>query len=40
MDESFVVLVADPTFGDILNFNIGEGVDLAVPRVRLVIGDW
>jgi hypothetical protein len=25
--------VADPNFGDILNFNVGEGVDLAVPRV-------
>lgn len=34
VDESFVVLVADPNFGDILNFNVGQGVDLEVPRVR------
>lgn len=32
VDDSFVVLVADPNFGDILNFNIGQGVDLEVPR--------
>lgn len=35
VDDSFVVLVADPNFGDILNFNVGQGVDLEVPRVRL-----
>lgn len=33
VDDSFVVLVADPNFGDILNFNVGQGVDLEVPRV-------
>lgn len=33
VDDSFVVLVADPNFGDILNFNIGQGVDLEIPRV-------
>lgn len=32
VDDSFVVLVADPNFGDILNFNVGQGVDLEVPR--------
>jgi hypothetical protein len=35
VDESFVVLVADPNFGDILNFNVGQGVDLEVPRVSV-----
>ena len=33
VDDNFVVLVADPNFGDILNFNVGQGVDLEVPRV-------
>lgn len=32
VDDDTVVFVADPTFGDILNFNVGAGVDLEVPR--------
>lgn len=35
VDDSTVVFVADPTFGDILNFNVGQAVDLEVPRVSL-----
>ena len=27
-----MVFVADPTFGDLLNFNVGGAVDLDVPR--------
>jgi hypothetical protein len=34
VDDNSVVFVADPTFGDILNFNVGAGVDLEVPKVR------
>jgi hypothetical protein len=33
VDDSTIVFVADPTFGDILNFNVGGKVDLDVPRV-------
>lgn len=33
VDDNTVVFVADPTFGDILNFNVGAGVDLEIPRV-------
>eukprot|EP00877_Chromochloris_zofingiensis_P000360 jgi/Chrzof1/10324/Cz04g37150.t1 len=32
VDDNTIVFVADPTFGDILNFNVGQGVDLEVPR--------
>jgi hypothetical protein len=32
VDDSTVVFVADPTFGDLLNFNVGAAVDLDVPR--------
>jgi hypothetical protein len=32
VDDSTVVFVADPTFGDILNFNVGAAVDLEVPQ--------
>ena len=32
MDDNSVVFVADPSFGDILNFNVGAGVDLEVPK--------
>ncbi|XP_043705011.1 thylakoid lumenal 15.0 kDa protein 2, chloroplastic [Telopea speciosissima] len=32
VDDRTVVFVADPTFGNILNFNVGESVDLEVPR--------
>lgn len=34
VDDSTIVFVADPTFGGILNFNVGANVDLQVPRVR------
>ncbi|KAJ1270329.1 hypothetical protein BS78_06G045500 [Paspalum vaginatum] len=32
VDERTIVFVADPTFGNIINFNIGPLVDLDVPR--------
>ncbi|XP_010543409.1 PREDICTED: thylakoid lumenal 15.0 kDa protein 2, chloroplastic [Tarenaya hassleriana] len=32
VDDRTIVFVADPTFGNILNFNVGETVDLDVPR--------
>mmetsp|Transcript_12603 Transcript_12603/g.27238 ORF Transcript_12603/g.27238 Transcript_12603/m.27238 type:complete len:224 (+) Transcript_12603:66-737(+) len=32
VDDTSIVFVADPTFGDILNFNVGGAVDLEVPR--------
>eukprot|EP01018_Ginkgo_biloba_P033625 Gb_41290 [translate_table: standard] len=32
VDENTIVFVADPTFGNILNFNVGASVDLDVPR--------
>ncbi|GFR51930.1 hypothetical protein Agub_g14451, partial [Astrephomene gubernaculifera] len=32
VDDNTIVFVADPTFGDILNFNVGAAVDLEVPR--------
>lgn len=32
VDDSTVVFVADPTFGNILNFNVGATVDLDIPR--------
>jgi len=32
VDADTVVFVADPNTGNILNFNVGENVDLAVPR--------
>ena len=33
MDGDTVVFVADPSLGNILNFNVGENVDLKVPKV-------
>ena len=30
VDDNTVVFVADPTFGDMLNFNVGGNVDLSV----------
>lgn len=30
--DDTVVFVADPSFGDILNFNVGQNIDLEVPR--------
>ena len=33
VDDDTVVFVADPTFGGILNFNVGSNIDLQVPRV-------
>ena len=32
VDGRTVVFVADPSFGNILNFNVGEEIDLDVPR--------
>ncbi|XP_020248922.1 thylakoid lumenal 15.0 kDa protein 2, chloroplastic [Asparagus officinalis] len=32
VDDRTIVFVADPTFGNILNFNVGELVDLDIPR--------
>ncbi|XP_047308439.1 thylakoid lumenal 15.0 kDa protein 2, chloroplastic [Impatiens glandulifera] len=32
VDDRTVVFVADPTFGNLLNFNVGVTVDLDVPR--------
>ncbi|XP_057549340.1 thylakoid lumenal 15.0 kDa protein 2, chloroplastic [Amaranthus tricolor] len=32
VDDRTIVFVADPTFGNILNFNVGEQVDLDIPR--------
>ena len=32
IDADTVTFVADPSLGNILNFNVGEGVDLKVPR--------
>ncbi|KAH7691964.1 hypothetical protein IHE45_01G034400 [Dioscorea alata] len=32
VDDRTIVFVADPTFGNILNFNVGSTIDLDVPR--------
>ena len=32
VDDRTVVFVADPSFGNILNFNVGQEIDLDVPR--------
>ncbi|KAL5716997.1 hypothetical protein ACHQM5_010090 [Ranunculus cassubicifolius] len=32
VDDDTIVFVADPTFGNILNFNVGATVDLDIPR--------
>ncbi|XP_023543502.1 thylakoid lumenal 15.0 kDa protein 2, chloroplastic-like [Cucurbita pepo subsp. pepo] len=32
VDDKTIVFVADPTFGNILNFNVGASVDLDIPR--------
>ncbi|KAJ4759818.1 Thylakoid lumenal 15.0 kDa protein [Rhynchospora pubera] len=32
VDDRTIVFVADPTFGNIINFNVGSLVDLDVPR--------
>ncbi|KAF8095992.1 hypothetical protein N665_0319s0011 [Sinapis alba] len=32
VDDTTIVFVADPTFGNILNFNVGASVDLDIPR--------
>ncbi|KAL3839689.1 hypothetical protein ACJIZ3_024280 [Penstemon smallii] len=32
VDDNTIVFVADPTFGNILNFNVGASVDLDIPR--------
>lgn len=31
VDENSIIFVADPNFGNILNFNVGSNVDLQVP---------
>ena len=33
VDADTVVFVADPSLGNILNFNVGENIDLMVPSV-------
>lgn len=33
VDGDTVVFVADPSLGNILNFNVGENIDLKVPKV-------
>jgi hypothetical protein len=38
--SSQIVFVADPTFGDILNFNVGGAIDLEVPRVSWPSRPW
>lgn len=40
MDDNTVVLVADPTFGNVLNFNIGINIDSFIPRVRASLVIW
>lgn len=37
VDADTVVFVADPTFGGILNFNVGANIDLKIPRVKFKI---
>ena len=37
MDADTVVFVADPGLGNILNFNVGENVDLMVPSVSSLL---
>lgn len=32
VDDKTIIFVADPSLGNILNFNVGAGVDLSVPR--------
>uniref|UniRef100_A0A2P2KAE3 Thylakoid lumenal 15.0 kDa protein 2ic n=1 Tax=Rhizophora mucronata TaxID=61149 RepID=A0A2P2KAE3_RHIMU len=32
VDDRTIVFVADPTFGNIINFNVGASVDLDIPR--------
>ncbi|KAI4349120.1 hypothetical protein L6164_009756 [Bauhinia variegata] len=32
VDDRTIVFVADPTFGNVLNFNVGATVDLDIPR--------
>ena len=34
VDDSTIVFVADPTFTNLINVNVGQNVDLDVPRVR------
>ena len=31
VDEDSVVFVADPNFGNILNFNVGSNIDIQIP---------
>ncbi|KAI6698076.1 hypothetical protein NL676_018195 [Syzygium grande] len=32
VDDRTIVFVADPTFGNIINFNVGASIDLDIPR--------
>ncbi|KAL7248060.1 hypothetical protein ACSBR2_002879 [Camellia fascicularis] len=32
VDDRTIIFVADPTFGNIINFNVGASVDLDIPR--------
>jgi hypothetical protein len=36
VDDNTIVFVADPTFANIVNVNVGAGVDLEVPQVRQI----
>ena len=38
VDADTVVFVADPSLGNILNFNIGANIDLQVPPVSTAVG--
>jgi hypothetical protein len=33
VDDNTIVFVADPTFANIINVNVGQAVDLEVPQV-------
>lgn len=37
VDDNTVVMVADPNFGGILNFNVGINIDNFVPRVIFLV---
>lgn len=38
VDDNTIVFVADPTFANIINVNVGQGVDLEVPQVGVTWG--
>ena len=37
VDGDTVVFVADPSIGNILNFNVGANIDLQIPPVRCLL---